>query len=110
HRMSVRSYFICVNAANTEKDYEWTCAQNSFDATVVNASERYTQLAIQGPKAAGILQRCVDIDLTPIRYYWFRQGKCDGVSSIIARTGYTGEDGFELYLLQSTQRRFGRNS
>jgi aminomethyltransferase len=97
HRMSEHSYFICVNASNTEKDHEWVSGQNSFDASVVNASERYTQLAIQGPKATGILQRCVDIDLAPIRYYWFRQGKCDGVGSIIARTGYTGEDGFELY-------------
>jgi aminomethyltransferase len=97
HRISGHSYFICVNASNTDKDYEWICRQNRFGATVANTSEEYTQLAIQGPKAAGILQRCVNIDLGPMRYYWFRLGKCDGVDSIIARTGYTGEDGFEIY-------------
>jgi aminomethyltransferase len=97
HRMSEQSYFICVNASNSSKDYEWICRHNSFNARVSDVSEQYTQLAIQGPKAARILQKCVDIDLTPTRYYWFRRGKCRGVESLIARTGYTGEDGFELY-------------
>jgi aminomethyltransferase len=97
HRMSEHSYFICVNASNTDKDYEWICEQNSLRARVSNVSEDYTQLAIQGPEAVKILQRCVDIDLGPMRYYSFRRGHCDGVKSIIARTGYTGEDGFEIY-------------
>jgi aminomethyltransferase len=97
HRMSEESYFICVNASNSSKDYEWIRRHNSFNARVSNVSEQYTQLAIQGPKATRTLQRCVDIDLTPTRYYWFRRGKCRGVESLIARTGYTGEDGFELY-------------
>lgn len=97
HRMSEHRYFICVNASNTDKDYEWISRQNSFDTVVNNVSEDYTQLAIQGPEAVKILQQCVDIDLGPIRYYWFQSGKCDGVKSILARTGYTGEDGFEIY-------------
>ncbi len=97
HRMSEQSYFICINASNANKDYEWIRGHNSFSATVSDVSQQYSQLAIQGPKAARILQRCVDIDLTPIRYYWFRRGKCLDIECLIARTGYTGEDGFELY-------------
>lgn len=62
-----------------------------------NVSANYTQLAIQGPKALEILQSLADVDLAPIKYYWFTRGNVDGVPAIIARTGYTGEDGFEIY-------------
>ena len=97
HRMSEQAFFLCVNASNTDKDYAWICEQNSFNSTVTNVTEQYSQLALQGPKAADIAQKCVDIDLSSIRYYWFRKGRCDGVECIISRTGYTGEDGFEFY-------------
>src|SRR5262245_1848956 len=91
-------YFICVNAANTEKDYEWVLRQAvNFDAEVINTSANYSQLAIQGPNSLAVLQPLVDVDLAEIKYYWFRRGQVNGVSAMIARTGYTGEDGFEVY-------------
>jgi len=91
-------FFICVNAANTEKDYEWVLRQaGNFDAEVFNTSANYSQLAIQGPKSLAVLQPLVDVDLAEIKYYWFRRGQVNGVSAMIARTGYTGEDGFEVY-------------
>jgi aminomethyltransferase len=98
HRFGADHYFFCVNASNTEKDFEWIIGHASgFDADVGNVSDSYTQLAVQGPKALAILQPLVDLDLGSIKYYWFTQGKVAGVPAIIARTGYTGEDGFELY-------------
>ena len=91
-------FFICVNAANTEKDYEWVLRQaGNFDAEVFNTSANYSQLAIQGPKSLAVLQPLVDVDLAEIKYYWFRRGQVNGVSAMIARSGYTGEDGFEVY-------------
>ena len=97
HRLSPDDYFVCVNASNTDRDFKWICEQNHFDAEVQDASDQYTQLAIQGPQAGKILQKLVNIDLTLIKYYWFQRGKVNGVESIISRTGYTGEDGFEIY-------------
>jgi aminomethyltransferase len=91
-------FFLCVNAANIEKDYEWILGQAGvFEAEVSNTSANYSQLAIQGPKSLEVLQPLVDVDLGEIKYYWFKQGRVNGVSAIIARTGYTGEDGFEVY-------------
>ncbi|MGH9832618.1 MAG: glycine cleavage system aminomethyltransferase GcvT, partial [Blastocatellia bacterium] len=87
-----------VNASNTGKDFDWIRSHGSgFDAEAQNVSANYTQLAIQGPKALGILQPLVDADLGAIKYYWFTRGNVDGVPAIIARTGYTGEDGVEIY-------------
>jgi aminomethyltransferase len=98
HRFGPEHFFLCVNAANTDKDAEWLSrASSDFDAQVANTSSSYTQLAIQGPRALEILQPLTPVDLGAIKYYWFTQGTVDGVPSIIARTGYTGEDGFELY-------------
>ncbi|MCI0337570.1 MAG: glycine cleavage system aminomethyltransferase GcvT [Acidobacteria bacterium] len=98
HRFAADHYFLCVNASNTDKDYEWIQGKASgFDAAVKNLSANYTQLAIQGPKALGVLQQLTDADLSEIKYYWFVRDRVDGVPAIIARTGYTGEDGFEIY-------------
>jgi aminomethyltransferase len=98
HRLGPDHFLLCVNASNTPKDYEWISGQRSdFNAEVINTSDRYTQLAIQGPRALGILQQLTDTDLSAINYYWFTRGQVDGVPAIIARTGYTGEDGFEIY-------------
>jgi len=97
HRLSADRYFLCVNASNAEKDFDWISEHNSFDAEVVYVSDQYSQLALQGPKAAKILQPLVDIDLVLIRYYWLKWGKLRDVDCLVARTGYTGEDGFELY-------------
>lgn len=97
HRMGPNHYFLCVNASNSDKDVDWIVKHNRFDAEVKNLSPAYTQLAIQGPRAHTILQRLTPVDLNVIKYYWFVCGKVEGVDSLIARTGYTGEDGFEIY-------------
>jgi aminomethyltransferase len=98
HRFAPDHYFLCVNASNTDKDFDWIRSHSSsFDAEAQNVSANYTQLAIQGPKALGILQPLADVDLNAIKYYWFTRGQVDGVPAIIARTGYTGEDGVEIY-------------
>jgi aminomethyltransferase len=97
HKISDKHYLLCVNAANQDGDFEHVVANNRFDATAENTGPRYSQLAIQGPRAKEILQRLTQVPLDPIRYYHFAFGKVDGVECLIARTGYTGEDGFEIY-------------
>ena len=97
HKISDTHYFLCVNASNREKDFEHIRHQNRFDAEVKNTSDDYTQLALQGPRAAAILQPLTSVDLAPLRNYRFTFGKVSGVDCLLARTGYTGEDGFELY-------------
>ncbi len=97
HRLGESHFLLCVNAANTGKDYRHIRRQNRFDAEVRDVSDQYAQLAIQGPRAACILQPLVNFDLSTIRYYRCRQELIKGVSGLIARTGYTGEDGFEVY-------------
>lgn len=91
-------YMMCVNAANTAKDFEWINSQKEGDVQVSNKSDEYAQIALQGPLSREILQQCVDIDLSELGYYKFQIGTVNQVSGIISRTGYTGEDGFELYL------------
>jgi aminomethyltransferase len=97
HKISDTHYFLCVNAGNQDQDFEHIRAHNRAGAQIENAGERYSQLAIQGPKALGILQAFTTVSLASIRYYHFEFGKVDGVDCLIARTGYTGEDGFEIY-------------
>jgi len=97
HRWNENHYFLCVNASNTEKDYEWISSQNRFNTVVENVTTQYTLLAIQGPNAQAILQPLTESNLGAIKYYWFVFGLVDGVECLISRTGYTGEDGFEIY-------------
>ncbi|HEV2422650.1 MAG TPA: glycine cleavage system aminomethyltransferase GcvT [Candidatus Acidoferrales bacterium] len=97
HKFSDTHYFLCVNASNQDKDYGHMVEHNKFGAEVENAGGRYAQLAIQGPRALELLQKFTSVQLAPIQYYWFTSGEVDGVECIIARTGYTGEDGFEIY-------------
>lgn len=97
HRMGENDYFICVNAANTDKDFEWLVEHNSQGAELENVSSNYSQLALQGPRAVSIISKVTDADLNSIRTYWFTPAHCCGVNGILARTGYTGEDGFEFY-------------
>ncbi len=98
HRVADNEFFLCVNAGNQEKDYEHIRAANRFQAEVVFASERFAQLAIQGPKALATLQKLTPVDLSSIRYYWFADGAVCGAPARIAHTGYTGESGFEIYI------------
>ncbi len=98
HKISDTDFFLCVNASNQEKDFEHIRSRNKFDAEIDFASERYAQLAIQGPKALATLQKLTKTKLADIKYYWFTDGAVGGVPARIARTGYTGEDGFEIYI------------
>lgn len=101
HKVDDQHFFLCVNASNQDKDYEHILAQNrekKFDAEVDFASPRYAQLAIQGPRAHETLQKLTKTELSAIRYYWFTDGEVAGTPARIAHTGYTGEDGFEIYI------------
>ena len=91
-------YLLVVNAANTAKDYEWILSHaDAFDVTATNVSDDYTQIALQGPKAQGILSRLTDVDLEGMKSFHYAMGSVAGVASMVSRTGYTGEDGFEIY-------------
>ncbi|HYZ83799.1 MAG TPA: glycine cleavage system aminomethyltransferase GcvT [Bryobacteraceae bacterium] len=98
HRVDDDHFFLCVNASNQDKDFDHITLQNRFKATVEFASDRYAQLAIQGPKALPALQKLTTTKLDDIHYYHFVDGEVGGVWARIARTGYTGEDGFEIYV------------
>ena len=99
YRMAADDYFVVVNASNTEKDFEWLRdAARGMDVDVQNVSGDYAQLAIQGPEAERVLQTMTDVNLSNIKYYRFDQGSVDGAKAIVSRTGYTGEDGFEIYI------------
>jgi len=96
YRFSPERILVCVNASNREKDFAWM-TENTPRVKPVNRSDDYAQLAIQGPKAASIVQRLTELPLDSIATYRFREGVVAGVPCIVSRTGYTGEDGFELY-------------
>jgi aminomethyltransferase len=97
HKISDTHYMLCVNASNQDADFAHIVSNNKFDAKIENSGPRYSQLAVQGPRAAEILQKLTAIPLSPVRYYYFVFGKVSGIDCLIARTGYTGEDGFEIY-------------
>ena len=90
-------YCLTVNASNIEKDFAWIREHVAPDVQASNASEEIALLALQGPRAQGILQTLTSVELGKIRYYHFAEGKVLGIDCCISRTGYTGEDGFELY-------------
>ncbi len=96
YRRSQEDLLVCVNAANRAKDFEWLSSRAS-GADVRNESDGWGQLALQGPLAAQVLQRLTRLDLSAIRTYRFATGEVAGIPCIAARTGYTGEDGFELF-------------
>jgi aminomethyltransferase len=98
HKVDDDHFFICVNASNQEKDFDYITLKNDMKATVEFASERYAQIAIQGPKGLATLQKLTRTGLAAIKYYHFADGEVAGVWARIARTGYTGEDGFEIYV------------
>jgi aminomethyltransferase len=98
HKVADNHYFLCVNASNQEKDYDYIAGANKHAAKIEFSSDRYAQLAIQGPKALITLQKLTATDLFAIGYYHFVDGAVSGTAARIARTGYTGEDGFEIYI------------
>ncbi|MEP6706601.1 MAG: glycine cleavage system aminomethyltransferase GcvT [Pyrinomonadaceae bacterium] len=98
YRFAADHLLLVVNAGTTEKDWEWIRSHQSNETLELrNVSAEYCQLALQGPEALKILQPLTDLSLDEVKYYHFREGKVDGVQAIVSRTGYTGEDGFEVY-------------
>ena len=98
YRFAADHLLLVVNAGTTDKDWEWISSHHTSQAVELqNVSSFYCQIALQGPDALAILQTLTDAPLAEIKYYHFRIGDVDGVHSIISRTGYTGEDGFEVY-------------
>ena len=100
HCLGPDDYLLVINAGTREKDYSWVLdAAAGFDCAVENLSDQYTQIAIQGPNAWRVLQKLTAADLTKVKFYWFTHGTVCGLPNVlIARTGYTAEDGFEIYI------------
>ncbi len=90
-------FWMVVNAANKEKDYQWVTENQIEGCDIRDISDRITQLAVQGKKADAALQKLTEIDLSAIPFYWFVEGPLADIPMVISRTGYTGEPGFELY-------------
>lgn len=97
YRWNPEKFLLVVNAANMDKDLVWISSQLSGDVQFEDHSNITGLIAIQGPKAQEILQKLTRQNLKAIKFYWFTDGKVNGIPTIISRTGYTGEDGFELY-------------
>src|SRR2546426_3120267 len=100
HRLADDEYLLVINAGTREKDFNWVRENTrNFDCRVENLSDDFTQIAIQGPRAVVVLQKLTDADLSSVKFYWVMRGTVCGLRNIlIARTGYTGEDGFEIYI------------
>jgi len=100
HRLSEDDFLLVINAGTLEKDINWVRENTkNFDCVVEDFSDAYTQLAIQGPRAVQLLQKVTNAELNGIKNYWFTHGTVCGLkNTLIARTGYTGEDGFEIYV------------
>src|SRR5438552_5758515 len=100
YRQRADHFMLVVNAANIRKDFEWIASHNRYDATIDDISDEVTLLTLQGPKAIEILQTLTSVRLSEIEYYHFVAGKVLDADAILSRTGYTTEDGFELYVTQ----------
>ncbi|MGA8150324.1 MAG: glycine cleavage system aminomethyltransferase GcvT [Terriglobales bacterium] len=100
HRLGEDDYLLVINAGTREKDFNWVRDHTrQFDCAVENLSDDFTQIAIQGPKGVDLLQKLTDAELSSVKFYWITRGTVCGLKDIlIARTGYTAEDGFEIYV------------
>ena len=98
YRKAADSYLLVVNASNTPKDFAWARSHSRGDATIDDASDRYALIAVQGPRAAALISRAAESDPTGLAYYAFLETRVFGAPALVSRTGYTGEDGFEIYL------------
>ena len=100
HKMADDDYLLVINAGTREKDVNWVINNTkTFNCTIEHLSDNFTQIAIQGPKAEATLQKLTDADLSKVKFYWFTYGAVCGLpNTLIARTGYTAEDGFEIYV------------
>jgi aminomethyltransferase len=99
YRFAPSHFLLVVNSSNVDKDYAWIGehAKKAGDAAIVNSSDRYALIAVQGPRAKHIVQSLTAIELDAMKYYWFAHGEIAGVRGTVSRTGYTGEDGFEIF-------------
>ena len=98
YHLEENHYLLCVNAANIEKDFDWMKSHIEGDVTVTNKSNEYAQIALQGPLSEEVLQKITDINLSEMKYFTFQQNvSVAGQTVLVSRTGYTGEDGFEIY-------------
>jgi aminomethyltransferase len=102
YRLGAEDFLVVVNASNAQRDFEWIASrvdgEDATDAEVIDESDRYALLALQGPKALEILAPFASAGVSALRYYGFLQGEVAGAPALISRTGYTGEDGVEIYL------------
>jgi aminomethyltransferase len=98
YRKAADSYLLVVNASNTPKDFEWAKSNSRERANVEDASDRYALIAVQGPRAASLVTRPSEKDPSTLAYYAFLETSIFGAPALVSRTGYTGEDGFEIYL------------
>jgi aminomethyltransferase len=100
HRLGESDFLLVINAGTREKDFNWVRDNTgSFDCRAENLSDDFTQIAIQGPRAAATLQKLTDADLSQVKFYWFTHATVCGLpDTLVARTGYTAEDGFEIYV------------
>ena len=100
HRLGEDEYQLVINAGTREKDFSWVRDNTrQFNCKVEDLSDDFTQIAIQGPKGVNLLQKLTDADLSTVKFYWVTRGAVCGLkNTLIARTGYTGEDGFEIYI------------
>jgi aminomethyltransferase len=108
YRMADDHFLLVVNAGNIVRDYDWISSQaesRGGDVAVVNASSRYALLALQGPRAREVLQPLTAVDLSELKYYWFTSGEVGGLRATISRTGYTGEDGYEIFVAPAAAER-----
>lgn len=107
YKLAEDHYMLVVNASNIIKDFRWISDQiaGMGDAVAVNTSSRYALLALQGPAARDVLQPLTGVDLAAVKYYWFTTGEVAGVRVTISRTGYTGEDGFEIFIPPASAER-----
>ena len=100
HRLGEDEYLLVINAGTRERDFDWVRDNTrQFDCAVENLSDDFTQIAIQGPKGVDVLQKLTDANLSAVKFYWVTRGSVCGLKNVlIARTGYTAEDGFEIYI------------
>jgi aminomethyltransferase len=100
HRLGEDEYLLVINAGTREKDFNWVGDNTrQFDCAVEHLSDDFTQIAIQGPKAVDLLQKLTDADLSAVKFYWVTRGTLCGLkNTLMGRTGYTAEDGFEIYI------------
>src|SRR3954451_9973997 len=100
YRLAPAHFLLVVNAGNIARDYAWMAEhiQGVGDAVAVDSSSRYALIALQGPEALNVLQPLTGVDLAGMKYYWFGHGEVANVRATVSRTGYTGEDGFEIFV------------